>query len=154
MSHEFIFERRVEFAETDMAGIVHFANYYRYMEAAEHAFFRSLGFTLHERTGEEMTGWARVDARCEFRRPLRYPDVFQVHLRVVGKGRSSLEYELDFRHPDEPKPLARGFMKVVCVSKDPGDETIRARPIPAEIAAAIDVAPDREATPLGVRSKD
>jgi len=145
MAHEFVFERRVEFAETDMAGIVHFANYFRYMEAAEHAFFRSLGFTLHERRGGEMVGWARVDARCEYRRPLRYPDEFQVHLRVVGKGRSSLEYELEFRLPNEPEPLARGFMKVVCVSKEPGGETIRARTIPEDVAAAVDVAPGREA---------
>ena len=37
------YKRRVEFAETDMAGQVHFSNFFRYMEAAEHAFFRSLG---------------------------------------------------------------------------------------------------------------
>ena len=40
----FITHRRVEFSDTDMAGIVHFANFYRYMEQAEHDFFRSLGF--------------------------------------------------------------------------------------------------------------
>lgn len=35
--------RRVEFCDTDMAGIVHFANFFRYMEAAEHELFRNLG---------------------------------------------------------------------------------------------------------------
>ena len=41
-AHEFTITRRVEFSETDMAGIVHFSNFCRYMEHAEHAFFRSL----------------------------------------------------------------------------------------------------------------
>ena len=47
MPYEFKLTRRIEFAETDMAGIVHFANFYRMMEVTEHAFFRSLGFSLH-----------------------------------------------------------------------------------------------------------
>ena len=40
MIAKFSYEHRVEFFETDLAGIVHFANYYRFMEQAEHAFFR------------------------------------------------------------------------------------------------------------------
>ena len=43
MAHAFTMQRRVEFAETDMAGILHFSNYFRFMESVEHAFFRSLG---------------------------------------------------------------------------------------------------------------
>ena len=46
MAHEFTLTRRVEFSETDMAGIVHFSNFFRFMESAEHAFFRSLGFSV------------------------------------------------------------------------------------------------------------
>src|SRR5213078_989612 len=38
--------RRVEFADTDMAGIVHFANFFRYMESAEHEFLRSHGLSV------------------------------------------------------------------------------------------------------------
>ena len=38
--------RRVEFCETDMMGIVHFSNFFRYAEAAEPAFYRSLEVSL------------------------------------------------------------------------------------------------------------
>ena len=48
MPYEFKMTRLVEFAETDMAGIMHFANYFRYMEVVEHAFFRSLGLSVHQ----------------------------------------------------------------------------------------------------------
>ncbi|MGY8650976.1 MAG: acyl-CoA thioesterase, partial [Verrucomicrobiia bacterium] len=56
--HEFIITRRVEFSETDAAGIVHFANFYRYMEYAEHAFFRSLGRSIVDLDLD--IGWPRV----------------------------------------------------------------------------------------------
>ena len=47
MAYEYKMTRRIEFAETDMAGIVHFSNFFRMMEATEHAFFRSLGLSIH-----------------------------------------------------------------------------------------------------------
>ena len=39
-------KRRVEFHETDSAGIVHFSNFFRYMEAAEVEFLNSLGLSV------------------------------------------------------------------------------------------------------------
>ena len=49
MPYEFKTIRRVEFSETDMAGIMHYSNYFRFMETAEHAFFRSLGLSIFTR---------------------------------------------------------------------------------------------------------
>ena len=46
MAYEFKAIRRVEFADTDMAGIMHYSNFFRFMETAEHAFFRSLGLSI------------------------------------------------------------------------------------------------------------
>ena len=86
MAHEFRLERRVEFADTDMAGIMHFANFFRLMEATEHAFFRSLGLALHENTGGAMAGWVRVHAECDYVSPLRYPELVEIRLRVTELG--------------------------------------------------------------------
>ena len=55
-------KRIVEFADTDMAGIVHFAQFFNYMEAAEHAFFRSLGISVVTRQVDPPVGWPRVHA--------------------------------------------------------------------------------------------
>ena len=46
MPYEFQLSRRVEFSDTDMAGIMHFSNFFRFMEAAETAFLRSLGLSV------------------------------------------------------------------------------------------------------------
>ena len=62
MPHEFTASRTVEFHETDMAGIVHFSNFFRYMETTEHDFFRAQGVLLHEQEGASLTGFARVHA--------------------------------------------------------------------------------------------
>ncbi len=143
--------RRVEFVDTDMAGIVHFSNFFRWMEQAEHAFFRSLGFTLHSQSPGEMYGWARVHASCDYAKPLRYQDLIEVQLRVTKKSVATITYELVFFRIDTPElstpedhngereEVARGAMKTCCVSKE-GSETIRAREMPADIDAAIDVA--------------
>ena len=142
MAHRFTCERRVEFSDTDMAGIVHFANFFRFMESAEHAFFRSLGFVLHEHADGHVRGFARVHADCDYLRPLHYPDLVRIELAVREKTESSLAY--DFVFFDErggERPVARGSLKVVHVARGPKDERLRAAPMPLEVFEKIAVAP-------------
>lgn len=139
MAYEYEHERRVEFAETDMAGIVHFANFFRYMEAAEHTFVRSLGLEVHGQRDGAMYGWARVHAECRYMRPLRYPQRFSVRLLVTSVGASSLGYKFVFRC--EGETVAIGALKVVCVTRGEEDELMRSRPMPPELSAALEPAP-------------
>ena len=143
MAYEFKFVRRVEFADTDLAGIMHFSNFFRFMEAAEHAFHRSLGFSIHHRQGEQLFGWPRVDAQCQFRRPLRFEDEVEVHVIVKEKDKKSITYEFVFRklNGEAPAEVARGTSTAVCVAFDSATGTMKAAPIPGEIDAAIEVAP-------------
>ena len=140
MACDFQTQRRIEFADTDMAGIVHFSNFFRYMESAEHAFFRSLGLTLHTREPGEMRGWARVDAQCEYLRPLIYQDLVQIRLWVVDKSASSLSYRFEFRTNGAEELSARGSLKVVHVARGPQDQRMRAAIMPPEIDEKIQVA--------------
>ena len=64
--------RQVEFAETDMAGIMHFANFYRWMENVEHEFFRSMGLSIHTELDGQHIGWPRLESICKFKRPLKF----------------------------------------------------------------------------------
>jgi YbgC/YbaW family acyl-CoA thioester hydrolase len=141
MAYEYRIVRRVEFSDTDMAGIVHYANFFRYMEAAEHAFFRSLGLSIVTRQVEPPVAWPRVHAECDFRQPLRFEDEVEVHLLVAEKTSKSLTYQFRFRKLDgaEPVEVARGRITVVCVTHQQG--RMRATPIPKLIADKIEVAP-------------
>lgn len=139
MVYEFKTERIVEFAETDMAGIMHFSNYFRYMEATEHAFFRSLGLRVHSGQETGAAGAARIEAWCSFRKPLRYEDVVELHLLVKEVRTKSIAYQVVFRKAGEE--VARGSMVVVFVAKAGQDGALESAPIPPAAAARIDVAP-------------
>jgi YbgC/YbaW family acyl-CoA thioester hydrolase len=89
MPYEFKVTRRVEFSDTDMEGIMHFSNFFRFMETAEHAFLRSLGFSaVLSRNGLEVC-LPRVHAECDYLAPLRFEDEVLIHLLVQRKEREA-----------------------------------------------------------------
>jgi acyl-CoA thioester hydrolase len=139
---EYSIIRTVEFSETDMAGIMHFSNFFRYMEAAEHGFFRSLGLSIHS-TEPESLGWPRVHATCDFRSPLRFEDSVEVRLLVREKREKSIVYSFVFRKLNEHpvREVARGTLVVACVKRDEVSGRMSGVPIPNAIASKIEVAP-------------
>src|SRR2546429_5286166 len=85
---EYRLRRRVQFHETDVAGIVHFSWFFRYMEEAEHALWREAGLSIHPPDSD--IGWPRVAASCDFHGALRFEDEFDVSIRVPsGEDRKS-----------------------------------------------------------------
>jgi acyl-CoA thioester hydrolase len=105
--------RRVEFFETDMAGIVHFANFYRWMEETEHEYFRSLGLSIMLPIEDgRYLGWPRVSAQCSFERPARYDDLLEARLEVERIGVKSLTFVVEFFNAGQR--IAHGRMKTAC----------------------------------------
>lgn len=148
MPFEFKATRRVEFSDTDMAGIVHFSRFFQYMETVEHAFFRSLGFSVVMMQSDPPRGFPRVHASCDYRRPLRFEDVMEMHLLVTEKKARSISYQIRF-HRIEPGPVeevAVGRLVVVCVEKA-ADGQMRAVELPPDLAAKIEVAPEEMIRP-------
>ena len=85
MTGEYRFRRRVEFAETDMAGIVHFSNFFRYMEMAEHDFLRSIGLSVHADIDGRTVSWPRVRAECSYHAPATFEDELEIVVTVREK---------------------------------------------------------------------
>lgn len=131
MAYEFKAIRPVEFSDTDMAGIMHYSNYFHFMETTEHAFFRSLGFSIFTDKVEPSVGWPRVHARCDFKSPLYFEDEVEIHLLVSEKKSKALSYLFKFRrlNASPPVEVARGALTVVCVRHRP-DGTMAACAIP------------------------
>ena len=127
--------RRVQFYETDAAGIVHFSWYPRYMEEAEHAMWRAAGLSIHEAGGEH--GWPRVAITFDYVAPLRFEDVFDVTIRVAELGTRSLRYACDMTRGDTR--IATGSMTIVCVTHG-DDGQVRAAPLPPAITSRFAVA--------------
>ncbi len=127
--------RRVQFYELDGAGIVHFSNFLRYVEEAEHAFWRHAGLNIAE--VESDLGFPRVNVSCDYHRPLRYADEFDVHIRIVAITEKSIRYACVLWRGDEK--IATAAMTIVCVRARPG-ERLRAVPLPPEIVSRFAVA--------------
>src|ERR1700683_2618106 len=142
MAYEFKATRRVEFSDTDMAGIMHYSNFFRFMETAEHAFFRSLGLSIVTDKVEPPVGWPRVRAHCDFKAPLRFEDEVEIHLLVSEKKSKALSYIFKFYklNTTPPGEVARGALTVVCVRRR-RDGTMVACTIPPLVARKIQVAP-------------
>jgi acyl-CoA thioester hydrolase len=120
---------RVQFSETDMAGIMHFSNFFRLMEEVEHAFFRSIGMSVVMQHDGMHIGWPRVSASCDYSGPAKFEQELQLNLRVVRVGEKSLSFEVDFLL--QGKPIALGKITSVCCALEQG--AMRSIPIPAAL---------------------
>ena len=132
---EFHYHRRVQFPETDATGIVHFTNFFKYVEEAEHAMWRAAGLSIAP--PDSSIGWPRVAASFEFRQALRFEDEFDVHLQIVEKTRKTLRYQAVIRQ--ERETIAIGSLTIICVRKVAG-ETLKATDMPSDIAVRFEVA--------------
>ena len=108
--------RRIEFADTDMAGIVHFANFFRFMEAAEVEFLRSRGLSVALPWEGKKLGFPRVAASCDYVQPARFEDVLDVTVTLHHLGRKSVTYVFEFFKGEQL--IARGQVSSVCCLVD------------------------------------
>ena len=127
------YRRRVQFYETDLAGVVHFSWYPRYMEEAEHAMWREAGLSIAPADSD--VGFPRVACSVDFHAPLHFEDEFEVRIRIETLGPRTIRYACTITRGDTT--VATGTMTAVCVRKTP--PPMRAIEIPKEIAVRFAV---------------
>lgn len=133
----FSYPRRVQFAETDPSGIVHFSWMFRYMEEAEHALWRAAGLTIAGRGVPH--AWPRVSAAFDFRSPLSYDDEFVVEVRLEHVGQRSLRYA--HRIVRGETVIGTGTITTACVTTGE-DGAMRAVELPADVVPRLQGALD------------
>jgi acyl-CoA thioester hydrolase len=117
-----VIRRRIEWIDTDAAGIYHWTTVFRLAEAAEAAMHTALGIP-----NETFGACPRVSVSATFTRPLRFNDPVEVELAVEAIGRSSLTYRLAIG--SEGEQVAEGSLTVVFIDRSSG----RATPWPPHI---------------------
>lgn len=118
MAEKFVTTRRVEFCETDAAGIVHFASYLCYMEQAEHEFLRSIGLSVCEPQEEGWhLSWPRVHVECDFQGSAKFEEVLTIKVQVARLGEKSISYEFEFSRGVDA--IAKGRVIAVCCHVKP-----------------------------------
>jgi acyl-CoA thioester hydrolase len=134
MVSEYRHKRRVQFYETDMAGIVHFSCFFRYMEEAEHAMWREAGVSIH--TKNSKVGWPRVSTSFDYHRPLRFEDEFEVCIRIAAITERSIRYTCLVTGGGAR--IATGSLTVACVRKRP-NAPMKSVAIPQDIVSRFEV---------------
>lgn len=89
----FIHKGRVPFHATDAAGIVHFANYFRFMEEAELYALNARHFR------PDNYAYPRVHIEADYRAPLRFWDEYTVAAELLKIGTTTLHWRFTISGP-------------------------------------------------------
>ena len=131
MATGFHYSRRVQFSETDLAGIAHFSAYFRFMEEAEHALWRAAGLSIG--AAEKTGGWPRVSAAFDYKSPLRFEDEFDVVVSIAEMTRRSIRYGFTIFRGNVL--VGTGTMTAVCTKKENGQ--LQAIDLPTEVVEGL-----------------
>jgi len=122
---------RVYYEDTDLGGVVYYANYLKFLERARTEWLRALGF--------EQTGLATVDnvmfvvrsISMDFLKPARFDDELEVMVELVETGASRILVAQRVRRGAQALITAR--VEIACVN------TVSFRPvrIPGPVIARI-----------------
>jgi acyl-CoA thioester hydrolase len=126
--------RRIEFRDTDAAGMAHFTVFFVFMEQAEHELLRSLGLSVFLSDDVGPISFPRVATRCDYQRAVKFEDVLDIEVAIVRLGQKSVTYEFAFSH--DGRPVASGQTTAVCCRFE-SDGTPKSIPIPAWVAQKL-----------------
>ena len=81
---------RVRWGECDRQGIVYYGAYLDYLETAQGAYFRNLGFSVYKLAETGHFDTATVKVTIEYKSPARVEDLLDVYFRIASFGSTSL----------------------------------------------------------------
>lgn len=117
--------------DNDVYGHVNNALYYAFFDTAINEYLITEGGL--DITAGTVVGFA-VESQCQYLRPLAFPGVIDIGLRVGKLGNSSVRYELAIFRSGEPLASAAGYFVHVFVDR----QTQKPVSMPTAIRAALE----------------
>ena len=133
----FIHHRTVEFHETDAAGLVHFSNYFRYAESAEHALYRSIDYSMMKKVDGAFLGWPRVRAQAKYSAPLDSGDVMRIELWIAELKDKAIDWNYKIFKDKDDTLAAKGSFVTLHVRFDALTRDMLTLPIPEELRTLL-----------------
>ena len=133
--YPFVHRQRVRFGETDMQGVVYYANYLLFAEVGRVAYLRALGIDHRRDLIERGIDFTIGEASVRYQAPLRFDDEYDIRVRVGELRGSSWTFEYAF---DRADGLRCAIGSTVQVIVDP--TTGRATRIPAQLRSVLEAA--------------
>lgn len=122
---------RIYYEDTDVGGIVYYANYLKFAERARTEMLRLAGFEQDKLFADYGVGFAVRNCEIDYRLPARLDDLLEVHSRMLELKAASLRTEQIIRRGGDD--LVRLKLRVACMKLDG-----RPTRIPAPIFEALE----------------
>jgi len=133
--YPFAYRQRVRFGETDMQGVVYYANYLLFAEVGRVAYLRELGIDYKRDLIEKGVDFTIGEAGVRYQAPLRFDDEYDIRVRVGEIRGSSWTFEYAFDRADGQRCAVGSTVQVII---DP--KTGRAARIPASLRGVLEAA--------------
>jgi acyl-CoA thioester hydrolase len=128
MHFPFACRQRVRFGETDLQGVVYYANYLLFAEVGRIAYLRELGIAYDRELLARDLDFTIGEARVRYHAPLRFDDEYDIRVRVGEMRHSSWTFEYAIDRADGTHCADVSTIQVMLDRK-----TWRATRIPADL---------------------
>lgn len=130
---EFIFPVRVYYEDTDVAGIVYYANYLRFLERGRTEWLRELGIDQSILI-EAGLAFAVTEVNIQYLKPARFNDLLEVVTAIKSSGRASLVFSQSVRDKQQPEHIyCRAEVKAACIDMT----TLKPKALPKQLVKEI-----------------
>ncbi|MEI4487711.1 tol-pal system-associated acyl-CoA thioesterase [Frigidibacter sp. MR17.14] len=109
------FTCRVYYEDTDLAGIVYYANYLRFIERARSEWVRDLGLDQRRMKEEDHLVFAVRRLEADYLRPARFDDELTVETRLMGATAARLVLDQTVLRAEER--LFTAQVTLVCLTE-------------------------------------
>ena len=120
-------------ADSDPAGIVYFAHFFRFIEQAEEELYLQTGSKRQTLLDKYSVWMPRVEAHVNFVSPIRNGHAILIRMDPQFKGEKTIRFEFEIFDHETSNRLAAGYMTTVCVDR----AKFKATRIPEEIRSAL-----------------
>ncbi|MGB5621557.1 MAG: tol-pal system-associated acyl-CoA thioesterase [Gammaproteobacteria bacterium] len=126
---------RVYYEDTDLGGVVYYANYLRFLERARTEWLRSLGCDQTELLEQHGLLFMITGVEIRYRKPARFNDLLCVTAELARRRRVSMRFaQTIYRDDGQQERLVEASVDAACVEA----ASLSPRPIPEELLAAME----------------
>lgn len=114
----------VRFYETDMMGIAHHSNHFRWFEMARIEFLRHIGVTLWDMMDEDIV-FPIMNVSCNYKEPARFDDTINIETYLVKMTRAQMVFKYRMRRASMVLYWRRVRLRMPLCLNRLGNRTIR-----------------------------
>ncbi|MEK6574558.1 MAG: thioesterase family protein [Chloroflexota bacterium] len=112
---------KVRFNETDLQGHVNFGQYLFYFDVGATDYMEAIGYD-YDRMLADGVDLLYAESHCNYKSPVKWPEVLNVHTRIGHLGRRSIRYEFDIRAANDGRQVATGHIVAIAAERGTWEE--------------------------------